>query len=294
MRTKINCYLSAAASYDLSKIEAILDKLHIGHHSFYDFSIGTTFSDLIRRKIREADFVITVLEQEAPNIIYELGVAEGLRKPVFVLVDKDYKPPYFLAGQVYLQTNFQDLSLAELAISNFVKDLGAKHKKQQAPDGSDTLTVDDTNDLLMRIARLREEPGGQEIIAIIRQLFLSINVQSEATYQSSLGKGMDLIIRSKKLSPYFGDMIFVEVKAGNLRNESIISAQEHLLKAIDNSVAHGGLVLYLDKNKQRFEGMSAIPNILCFDLEDFVNGIASEGFEKLLLQTRNKLAHGHR
>jgi len=34
------------------------------------------------------------------------------------------------------------------------------------------------------------------------------------------------------------------------------------------------------------------PYILCFDLEDFIFGIASDGLEKFLIKRRNEIAHG--
>lgn len=289
MSTRLKCYLSVPAGYDLSKIELVLNKLGIDHHSFYDFSIGTTFSDLIRRKIRESDFVITILDGENPNIIYELGVAEGLKKPVFVILDKNYKPPYFLSGQIYLQTDTQNLSQVQLAVANFVQDLNIKNKKSQNRETDSTLSVEEANELLIRISKLRKQPNEREIVNVIQDLFKSIGVQVEATLGPT-ERGMDLIIRSKRLAPYFGDMILVEVKGGALQGRSIDSAQQQLMHAITNSVAYSGLVLYLDSHEQRYS--STLPNILCFDLEDFVNGVASYGFEKLLIQTRNNLAHG--
>ncbi len=92
----MNCYISTPADFELTKLESVLDSQNIEHHSFYDFSIGNSFSDLIRRKIRDSDFVIAVLQTDNANVLFELGVAEGLKKPSFILVDKDFKVPFFL------------------------------------------------------------------------------------------------------------------------------------------------------------------------------------------------------
>ncbi len=104
---RLKCYISAPASFDLTIIETVLSNLNIDHHTFYDLSVGTTFSDLIFRKIRESDFVIAILTSENENVLFELGVADGIQKPLFILIDKEYKVPFFLERKNYFQTNFK-------------------------------------------------------------------------------------------------------------------------------------------------------------------------------------------
>jgi hypothetical protein len=293
MKSKIKCYISAPANFDLTKVEAVLDKLNVEHHSFYDFSIGTTFSDLVRRKIRDSDFIIAVLQSENSNVLFELGVAEGLRKPTFILVDKEFKVPFFLDAKLYYQTNFKDLSLFNLALSNFILDIGSKKKSKVRKEDKDTLSVDETTDTLIRINHLRKNPNEREIFVLIKDTFSKIDIQNVSISETIDDKGVDLVIRSKNLTPYFGNPIFVEVKAGNLNAQSILEAQQQLLKYLQNTEAKGAIVIYLDKNNKRFDNTTSLyPSILLFDLEDFINGIASEGFEKLLIEKRNKAAHG--
>ncbi len=294
MNQKLNCYISAPVNFDLTRLEALLDSQKIEYHSFYDFSIGTTFSDLIRRKIRESDFIIAVLQSENANVLFELGVAEGLKKPTFILVDKEYKVPFFLDTKFYYQTNFKDLSLIDLALKNFVQDIGSRKKNTQKKEDKDSLTVDETANTLARISNLRKNPNEKEIFSIIKDTFSKIDIQNVSISESTADKGVDLIIRSKNLTPYFGNPIFVEVKAGNLNVQRIIQAEQQLLKYINLSEAKGAIILYLDRDNKRFDNIKTSYNsILLFDLEDFINGIASDGFEKTLIDKRNKSVHGN-
>jgi hypothetical protein len=294
MKHKLNCYISAPANFDLTRLESLLDSQKIEYHSFYDFSIGTTFSDLIRRKIRESDFIIAVLQSENANVLFELGVAEGLKKPTFILVDKEYKVPFFLDTKFYYQTNFKDLSLIDLALRNFVQDIGSKKKNTRGKVEKDTLSIDETTNTLARISNLRKNPNEQEIFSLIKDTFSKIDIQNVSISESMADKGVDLIIRSKNLTPYFGNPIFVEVKAGNLNTQRILQAEQQLLKFLSHSEAKGAIILYLDRNNKRFDSIKTIYNsILLFDLEDFINGIASDGFEKTLIDKRNKSVHGN-
>lgn len=288
----MNCYISTPADFELTKLESVLDSQNIEHHSFYDFSIGSSFSDLIRRKIRDSDFVIAVLQKDNTNVLFELGVAEGLKKPTFILVDKEFKVPFFLDSKFYYQTNFKDLSLIELALKNFVQDIKTKKKRPVNKDDKDTLSVEDTTNILAKVASLRKNPNEKEIFNLIKETFTKIDVQNVSINESVIDKGVDLVIRSKNLLPYFGNPIFIEVKAGNLNYNMILKAEEALLRYIQNTEAKGAIVLYLDHNNKRFDDIkTAFNSILLFDLEDFIQGIASEGLERTLIEKRNKTVH---
>ena len=292
MKHHLNCYISAPTNFDLTRLESLLDSQKIEYHSFYDVSIGSTFSDLIRRKIRESDFIIAVLQYDNANVLFELGVAEGLKKPTFILVDKDYKVPFFLDTKFYYQTNFKDLSLINLALKNFVRDIGSRKKTIARKDESDTLSVDETTTTLAKLSKLRKDPNEREIFNLIKDTFSKIDIQNVSISESIVDKGVDLVIRSKNLSPYFGNPIFVEVKAGNLNAQRILQAEQQLLNYLNHSDAKGAIILYLDRDNKRFDNIKTIYNsILLFDLEDFINGIASDGFEKMLIEKRNKSVH---
>lgn len=293
MKAKLKCYISAPAGFDLNKLESILQKQDIDYHNFYDFSIGSSFSDLIRRKIRESDFVIAVLSEENSNVVFEIGVAEGLRKPTFILVNKKIDTPFFISNKLYYQTNFEDFSLIELALSNFIVDI--KNKKKYAPikENNDTLSIDKTNNTLSEIRQLRRNPKEENILKVIKDTFSTIDIQNVSINDSINDKGVDLIIRSENLKPYFGNPIFIEIIAGNITTERLINTEQRLLKYLQSSEAKAGLILYLDKNDKRFViHKQTTPLILFFDVEDFINGIASEGFDRLLINTRNEVVHG--
>jgi hypothetical protein len=77
-----------------------------------------------------------------------------------------------------------------------------------------------------------------------------------------------------------------------LNNNKILQAEQQLLNYLNQSEAKGAIILYLDRDNKRFDNVKTIFNsILLFDLEDFINGIASEGFEKTLIEKRNKSVH---
>jgi len=291
MKSRLKCYISAPGSFDISQVELILDGLNIEHHSFYDFSIGTTFSDLIRRKIRESDFIIAIVSGDFSNVLFELGAAEGLNKPSFILIDKDIKIPYYLNDKLYYQTNFKEWSLIQLGLQNFIKDLNIRKKRPEAEENS-ILSVDDTTEYLIQIKKLRDSPNERDLIILIKAIFSSLGIQNMSINEPEMHRGADLIIQSSNTNPFFSYPIFVELKAGALKKDNIIMGFTTLMHSLNQTEARGGLLLYLDSKGKRFEDVLPSLLIFSFDLEDFVNGLASKGFERLLIDKRNYLAHG--
>lgn len=57
------------------------------------FQPGLIIRD-IEKQIVEADVIVAEITPENANVYYELGYAHALRKPVILLADKDFKPPF--------------------------------------------------------------------------------------------------------------------------------------------------------------------------------------------------------
>jgi hypothetical protein len=48
----------------------------------------------IMRQLRQAAFVIADVTEPKPNVFYELGIAEGLRKEIILIAKKETKLPF--------------------------------------------------------------------------------------------------------------------------------------------------------------------------------------------------------
>lgn len=298
MSKNIKCYISSDSNYDLSKLENILVKLGIDSHNLFDFSIGSSFSDLIKRKIRESDFVLALVTGENQNVIYELGIAEALGKPIFLLVDPNVKLPFFLEGKMHYQLDWsENTQLLEFSLENYVQDISIKYrryKKRKIEITSNDLSIDETNEKLIQIRQLRETSFTEvQLIQLIMDVFDKINIQAVSELKLGDKSRVDIAVNSESLSTYFGNPLLIEVKSGQINNHVLENAQYQLLNYIGKTDSNFGILLYFDKANKRFgKEHYQVPNILMFDIEDFVQGIAAEGFEQFLIKSRNELVHG--
>ena len=80
--------------------------------------------ELVRAAIERADLVVADLTGDNPNVMYELGFAHGLRKPVVLLVQAGSKrvpPP--VAGYRYFVYDPSDPSTVVQVIRDAARDL---------------------------------------------------------------------------------------------------------------------------------------------------------------------------
>jgi len=222
MDKKIKCYISSDSSYDLSRLENILFKLGVETHNFYDFSVGSSFSDLIKRKIRESDFIVALITQKNQNVLFELGVAEALGKPIFLLVEHDIKLPFFLEGKMHYHLDWsKNTQLLELSLKNYILDISnhyTRYKKRVFDNQSTNLSIDDTNESLIKLRQLRDGNFKEvDLINIIMKVFKKLNVQAVSEMALGDRARVDIAITNDRLSMYFGNPILFEVKSGRLK-----------------------------------------------------------------------------
>jgi nucleoside 2-deoxyribosyltransferase len=78
--------LKDAASKDLARqIREVLEGQGVEAFQPTGISAGSSFSDEIQGAIRKAEVVIADLTGMSPNVLFDVGVALGLRKPVLLL-----------------------------------------------------------------------------------------------------------------------------------------------------------------------------------------------------------------
>src|SRR5215213_2485080 len=73
--------------------------------SYLDFPIRDEFNHEIRTLIHLSNGVIAVVDRDVPNIIYEMGVADGHGKPVILVAPNLDEPPSMLRARNVITYN---------------------------------------------------------------------------------------------------------------------------------------------------------------------------------------------
>lgn len=311
MNKNLKCFISSSYNYDTSSIKNILAENGVETFDLYDFSIGDSIQQILKRKIKEADFAIFVITDNNPNVIYEMGVCEGLGKQHFILLDKDLKIPFYIENKLFIRTDVNDFEFTRKSISKLLFDIKKTTKpyySKQKDNLKKTIeyqsdTKNQLRDILPEIQDLRNYSNdnsvginsarnGYKMEDITARIFniLKLNYVENNTNKD---KGIDFALWSDNLGKILGNPIIFELKYGRLDRNRLQNAEKQIRNYIEISDAKVGVLLYLDREDKRHKIKSSLyPLIISYDLEDFVNELIETSFETLMLNQRNKIAHG--
>ncbi|AXT20273.1 hypothetical protein D7030_03925 [Flavobacteriaceae bacterium AU392] len=311
MEKKLKCFISSSHNVDTSYIKNILAENGVDTFDLYDFSIGDSIQQILKRKIKEADFAIFIITDNNPNVLYEMGVCEGLGKQHFILLDKDLKIPFYIENKLFIRTDVNDFEFTRNSILKLLIDIKKKPKTYYSKQKDKlkrtiehyTETKIQLRDILPEIQDLRHfssdtENGAslarksfrmEDITARIFNI-LRINFVENKTNKD---KGIDFALWNDNLGKVLGNPIIVELKYGSLNSARLQNAENQIRRYIEVSDAKVGILLYIDRENKRHKIKTSLyPLIISYDLEDFVNELIENSFESLLLNQRNKIAHG--
>ncbi len=301
MNYPLKCYISANADVDISTIKSILQKNHIEVFDLFDFAVGESIQQILKKKLRQADFAIFVISKNSGNVLYEMGVCEGLGKEALVIIDKETEMPFYLNSQLSFTANLKEQDFLEIALLGFIERITAKRKPTKSHQNiiereRETYNIDTINlikSYLHQVQNIRTHGQAQDLDPILINLFKSINSKyADNTYSSDTG--IDYALWNDKLGRVLGNPIIVEAKFGNLSQETFKKAEVQIQKYVGVSDAKIALLLYLDRSGKRFEldHLVANPLIITYDIEDFLTDLLESSFEDVILKKRNEIIHG--
>jgi hypothetical protein len=300
MDRQLKCFLSATYDTDLSLIKSVLAENDVETFDLYDFSIGSSIQDILKRKLRQSDFAVFVVSKESKNVLYEIGVCEGLGKPSLIIIDKEANLPFYIENKLSLSANLNDKDFLTLTLLGFIDEMKLKRKpirnlKKKEKEADENYNDDIKNilvSLLEQVKRIREDGQGRELEYVVEEIFKTIQIKY-ADNTRSADAGIDFALWSNSLGRIVGNPIIVEVKFGRLTIDTFKNAASQIKRYANSSDAKVALLLYLDKGNKRFKiEHSLSPLIIAYDVEDFVNELLHSSFDSVILTSRNKIAHG--
>jgi len=81
----------------------------------------TSLEDHLKNHIDNCAFAIAEISQLNPNVMFELGYAVGVDKPVIILVQKGTKVPADFSGRLYFEYELDQLDLMPQRLKSFIE-----------------------------------------------------------------------------------------------------------------------------------------------------------------------------
>lgn len=123
----MKCFISASHGANLMYIKNVLADNDIEVFDPYSFSTRESMQDNIKANMQEADFAIFVVATESLNVIYEMGMCDGIGKPFFIFLEKGHKVPFYIENKMFIRANLRDATFLEESVLKIIRNLKRDH-----------------------------------------------------------------------------------------------------------------------------------------------------------------------
>lgn len=299
----MKCFISRVYSLDVdvvNSVQNVLNKLKIDNMDIYSESLqensGEKFENLIEKVIRESDFVIGILSNNSQNVLFEIGIAVGMKKPIFLLFEENVNIPFCFKGMTYIRINKNLENNLVLPLSCFIesrkKDAEELEIKKDFQKPLTPLCIME-EDKIKQLNVIRESGDYKDYEKFVMQLFEEISQQYTTTRFSlaKRDKGYDFVVWVDELDNVIANPLYFNLKFGDINR---LGLEETLYKSAI-TIQDGGamIVLYCDRKKRKISSKNNLfKDVIVLDIEKFVHLICEYDFTKAFIYIRNCIAHG--
>jgi hypothetical protein len=292
-----SCFISCPIDVNIDPLRRSLVNHGIEVRDAFSLPPGASIVRVIESAIREVDFVCAVVTSDiSSNVIFEIGLAYGIRKPLFLLVDKESKIPSYLKEVFYVKASPDDIDAIDFNLEQFLKyetrrtrRIIKKYDDDPKPLIEQKLSI---NERLGALANLQSIQYGFELERLVADILSQTDaLVTQETYQYD--KGVDIAIWLDEIGSILGNPILVEVKGGTLSENRLRMAEEQLRSYLAKTNARAGLLIYHDKEGNRYPSVSSdLPLVIRFDVRELVEILSKGELVETLMAKRNQIAHG--
>ena len=276
---------------DITNLKFIFSEMNIElvNPHFNYFNAGIDWATNFKQQINESDFIVCYYENR-PNSIFELGMAHGMNKPIFVIVPPNTNILSDLNSILYVSANFDEEEKIRYNLHIFLNNLKTKalkrHKLKTEFKGN-LLSKSFLNNL-----NISEETTGLEFETYVSRILKELEIVS---VENDRGRSKDFVadfsIWLDDLDTIIGNPLLIEIKSTSTI-QSLRKAESQLLKYLERFNGKTGLIIYNDlklKNKA-FETQFA-PRVLAIGVNKLVSELRNKPISKIIFDLRNSAVH---
>lgn len=239
--------------------------------------------------MRQADFVLAVLPEHSnlrvDNVLFEIGVAIGLKRPIFIIVTPGRELPFSLQSYPYIRANVSDVGAIKFHLEIFLNNLrsgphhpGKARTQTKSPPG-----------WLATAAGLSSSLSERELEDQISAALTAMGAETVAEPRLEGNLRPDILAWFKGGPPSLGNPVIVEVKARARDDDEVIQqAQRYLAE----SSARTAIVVLGARNA----GIRVAPAlggyVFLISSNEFLDELGRGTLLESLLHARNAFAHG--
>ncbi|MDE5978110.1 MAG: TIR domain-containing protein [Turicibacter sp.] len=280
----------------ISSIQEVLDELNIQYFDMFSMQSGLDMQATLCDAIKEAQIVIAVLTQNVSNVLFELGLAVGSGKVVFLLIDNPEHIPFDLLGMTYIKIN-ENLKENLALPLRFLMDKKRKrpyvdYAKYYLQGIKYAENVISEKEYLEKLEQIRKHGNSLQFEKLVEELFEEIKEQyTTINFRNELNdSGYDFAVWIDELAGNVMNPILFELKMGDISEEQLNKSVYGMATRVKNQEL--ALILYCNRNMKEIKYQSNFPNILVVKFETFLSQLCEHGLARTVWYFRNLGAHG--
>ena len=256
-------------------------------------SFGLSLPEAVAQAVAEADAVVAIIDgtPRSNSVLFELGMAQGMKKPVVVILPPDRPATEFgLSGLPYLRAGADDEEALRFGLGQF---LAAPLGKKAAPQEgvTETRPIGELADALLKRVRSGEVVTDEDLAVLVAEAIGRTGALVRKGKPFGVDGGADLAVWSDDLLPWLGNPLLIELKTRLLSKEEARQAVEQLRRYLDRANVLWGLLLFQYASPDALEELRG-SSVLSMSAEELLEGLRETAFGPLMLGLRNRLVHG--
>ena len=292
-------FITAPPATDTSVIRRLLEQQGVNTLAADELDLpGAPLSMVVMEAMGRADIVIGVLgeREESGNVLFELGVAQGLKKPTLLIAAKENATALGAAtGIPYLRAEPDNFAALEFGLTQF---LSAPHHGNAGPKlaQKETRPLGEYADALLARLHAHQEQGDQHPEDLLRDIIVEA---LEASGISTLSVGekqgearIDIAVWSNDLDPWIRNPLLMEVKKYLPGKGELDTLVKRFADALGSGSLNWALVIYGAAAPKAERVKHLHPHILLLSAEKFLESLRDTGFGDLVRKLRNERVHG--
>lgn len=292
---KQKCFISASIIDNVQPLKKLIEKLgfEVIDVSSLPLVFGLDFASLVKDQIKKSNFLIGVISitNPNPNIYFQIGYAEGIKKPVLLIVQDDGLIPQNLKNLVCIKSSVTNIEKIQYTLEQFLTQYKYPDRKIIKRITNDQKILLNVADYKNQLEKIRNDREGRSLELFFFNIFKSLGLIIAKDLKNE-DIGVDFSLWIDSLDYNLENPILAEIKYGNLSEDQLIDAENNLTNYLEMTNSTLGLLLYLDWNGRIFRHSKfKRPLVLRFEANYFLNKISNMGLAQVILSERNRIAH---
>jgi hypothetical protein len=293
LNRRLTCYISWPQGVQIENLRLVLRESKVRTPSIGELvPAGVTSADVVRTDLERTDFVCGVLSASFANenVLFDLGLAIGLGKPVFIIAEGSRLIPSSLASYPFLIAKIDETKPIAFHLKYFLKNLSRKSPRVAARYNPPTLSTSrrSRKSLQSRVMAIVNESQAEDLLL---EAFKSAGIEAIAEPNLVKESGLlrpDLVAWLPNSPKDLGNPIIIEFSRMDQNLEPYL---QKLRESLRRAKVRTGLLVTIGPIERASPKIYPDGYIFILALHDLVDRIHSGSLIQLLISERNRSFH---